>query len=89
MTTQHLLDWAFAQDVPGPETRFMLVALAWCANPQGGGTVPLAKLARFTSSSESKCVRVLGRLKAQGFIIYLEADGVVTFGLNISGRAVS
>lgn len=87
MTSQDLIDWAFAQDVADTDSKFVLFALAWSANSQGGGSITAARLSEITRLSESKCVRTLGRLKAGGFIIFLEQQGVFSFGLNIAGGA--
>lgn len=67
MTTQDMIDWAFAQEIPA-EQKLALVAIAWAATPVGGGSIKLGILA------ERMCVSTLTAL---GCAFWLQAEGLI------------
>jgi hypothetical protein len=83
-----MIDWAFAQDMPNSyRLKLLLVALAYSAGPEGGGKVMLEQLVRFTSATEKSCRVNLDLLAKRDLLIYQLTNDVVTFGLNMAGRA--
>jgi Mn-dependent DtxR family transcriptional regulator len=82
-TTQDMMDWAFAQDAPTIE-RLMLLVLAFDANPEGGGTAGVDRLAERARVRVQKVSTLVQRLSDRGLIIHSVSNGVVHFGLSIS-----
>ena len=86
MTTQELTDWAFAQNVSA-KMKMALLALAWGADPSGGGRVTLAVLEQRTCMSVARILKILGRLQSAGLLIFQQPNEFeIVFGLCIDRR---
>ncbi|OAI30019.1 hypothetical protein A1351_23135 [Methylosinus sp. R-45379] len=66
--SEDALLWAVGQIAGGPQSRFVLLILAGCADEQGRADVTCAKIAELTEMREAQVRAALRQLRGRGLL---------------------